>query len=99
MSMKDLLLKKHPVGQPASNESIPLGTPPAVHPVVLDHIDACLIRSTAIKVMGAAGPSMLTHGSDCALPSSHLPPFFASPSLVSQNAFALSLSILLASPL
>ena len=57
--MKEILKTKHPVGQPASADSILHGTPPEIHPVVFDSIDARLIRSTALKTTGAAGPSGL----------------------------------------
>ena len=57
----DLSVKKtkHPVGQPASADCILQGTPPEIHPVVFDGIDARLIRSTALRTTGAAGPSGL----------------------------------------
>ena len=57
--MKEILKTKHPVGQPASADSILQGTPPEIHPVVFDGIDARLIRSTALRTTGAAGPSGL----------------------------------------
>ena len=59
MTVKDILLNKHPVRQPASADSILDGTPPEIHPVVFDQIDARLIRSIALRATGAAGPSSL----------------------------------------
>ncbi len=59
LSVKNILVSKHPVGQPAEAESILQGSPPEIHPIVFDNIDAHLIRSTALKTKGAAGPSGL----------------------------------------
>lgn len=53
------LVSKHPMGQTASANSTLQGPPPDVHPVVFDRIDASLIRSTALRISGAAGPSGL----------------------------------------
>ena len=52
-------MSKHPPGQPASPDSTLHGPPPEIHPVVFDSIDARLIRSTALRTSGAAGPSGL----------------------------------------
>ena len=59
LSVKDVLKAKHPVGQSASTANIPSGTPPQTHPVIFDRVDAALIRSTALRTSGAAGPSGL----------------------------------------
>jgi len=58
-TVKDVLVKKHPVGQPVSVDSVLPGSPPDLHPVVFEQIDARLIRSTALRISGAAGPSGL----------------------------------------
>ena len=55
-------MSKHPTGQPASPESTEStlrGSPPDIHPIIFDSIDARLIRSTALKTSGAVGPSGL----------------------------------------
>lgn len=44
LSVKETLKAKHPVGQPVSTDSILQGNPPEIHPVIFDHIDACLMR-------------------------------------------------------
>ena len=61
LSLLDVLESKHPSGQPASASPIleTSGEPVDihVHPVVFDCIDADLIRSAALRISGAAGPS------------------------------------------
>ena len=59
LSVKDILKTKHPVGQRALPADILPGTPPQPHPVIFDRLDASLIRSTALRTTGAAGPSGL----------------------------------------
>lgn len=59
LSVKDILKNKHPVQQPVSTDSLIQGTPPVIHPVLFDSIDASLIRSIALRTTGAAGPSGL----------------------------------------
>ena len=62
VSVREVLVSKHPTGQPASPESTEStlwGLPPVIHPIIFDSIDARLIRSTALKTSGAAGPSGL----------------------------------------
>ena len=58
-SVRDTLKCKHPTSQPAAQDSIMPGTPPEIHSVIFDSIDARLIRSMALKTKGAAGPSGL----------------------------------------
>ena len=59
-TVKDILIEKHPPGQPAHADSIDCNAkPPEVHPVLFDSIDASLIRSAALRTYGAAGPSGL----------------------------------------
>ena len=58
-TVREVLMHKHPTGQPPPPESILPGPPPEIHPVVFDCIDAHLICSTALKTSGAAGPSGL----------------------------------------
>ena len=58
-TIREALASKHPTSHPASPNSSLLGPPPKVHPVVFDSINAHLIRSTALRTSGAAGPSGL----------------------------------------
>ena len=59
-TVRDVLIEKHPPGQPAHADSIDCNDkPPEVHPVLFDSIDASLIRSAALRTTGAAGPSGL----------------------------------------
>ena len=58
-TVRDVLKDKHPPGQPISPEVIIDGEPPEFHSVVFDQINASLIRSTALKTTGSAGPSGL----------------------------------------
>ena len=55
-SVRDILKSKHPASQPATTGSTLQGVPPEIHPVI---IDSRLIRSTALKTSGTAGPSGL----------------------------------------
>ena len=56
-TVRDVLKDKHPPGQPVSPEVIVNHDPPEIHPIVFDQIDASLIRSTALRTTGSAGPS------------------------------------------
>ena len=58
-TVREVLVSKHQPSQPASPNSTLHGPPPEIHPVVFDSIDARLIRSTALRTSGAAGPSGL----------------------------------------
>ena len=58
-TVKDVLIDKHPSGQPAHPESMIKDDPPEVHPVLFESIDASMIRSAALRTTGAAGPSGL----------------------------------------
>lgn len=58
-TVKDILRSKHPPGQPADPDIVIPDVPPDVHPVIFDPINATLIRSTALRTRGAAGPSGL----------------------------------------
>lgn len=59
--VREVLLKKHPPKQPPKQSSIIAAVPEITgpHPVLFDRIDGPLIRSTALRVDGAAGPSGL----------------------------------------
>ncbi len=58
-SVRDVLISKHPSAQPAHQDCI-LGEEPEIpHQTIFDAIDAGVIRSAALKVTGAAGPSGL----------------------------------------
>ena len=60
-TVREVLLRKHPLQQPPKPSSIVtpdiLVTEP--HPIIFDKIDGLLIRSTALRMDGAAGPSGL----------------------------------------
>ena len=58
-TVRDVLINKHPPGQPAHPDSVIDGDPPEVHPVLFESIDASTIRSAALRTNGAAGPSGL----------------------------------------
>ena len=60
-SVLDILRSKHPNATPARPEALMMSKadPPPVHPVVYDQITASCIRSAALRVKGAAGPSVL----------------------------------------
>ena len=58
-TVRDVLKDKHPPGQPVSPEVIVDNDPPEIHPIVFDQFDASLIRSTALRTTGSAGPSGL----------------------------------------
>ena len=55
------MLKKHPPKQPLKEETIVNRNTPVIepHPIIFEQIDGELIRSTALKMDGAAGPSGL----------------------------------------
>ena len=55
----EILKEKHPPGQPASPSALlpPEDNSTDTHPVLFDMINGDLIRSTALKIQGAAGPS------------------------------------------
>ena len=59
LTVRDALLLKHPPGRPASVNSIYKGTstPPCVHPVIFECIDADMVRRAALRFGGTAGPS------------------------------------------
>ena len=58
-SVSDVLIAKHPKGQPVKASAVvkPKTTPQTPHPIMLEGIDATLIQSMALKTDGAAGPS------------------------------------------
>ena len=59
LTVRDVLLSKHPSGQPVSANALYNTTtePPIVHPVVFEAIDATAIKRAALHTDGAAGPS------------------------------------------
>ena len=59
LSVMDILQRRHPPGQPASQDFVIHRVPPEIHPVVFDSIDAQLVRSTTLSCKRAAGPSGL----------------------------------------
>ena len=62
-TVREELISKHPPGQPAYSSCILPSEPQDPHHVIFDSLDADTIRSAALKVNGAAGPSGLdAHG-------------------------------------
>ena len=57
--VRDILKEKHPPAQTACPTTLlsPFGDTTETHPVLFDTIDGELIRSTALRVQGSAGPS------------------------------------------
>ena len=101
LSVKDILMTKHPLGQSASPADIPPRTPPQPHPVVFDRLDASLIRSTALRTTGAAGPSGLDAHAWRRLCTALRPPLHHSavPSLMQPSAYVPPMLILRPYPL
>ena len=58
-TVRDVLIDKHPPGQPAHPDSIIKDDPPDIYPVLFESIDASMIRSAGLQTTGAAGPSGL----------------------------------------
>lgn len=58
-TVRDVLIEKHPPGQPAHADAIINDDPAEVHPVLFESIDVSLIRSAALRTSGAAGLSGL----------------------------------------
>ena len=57
--VRDILIDKHPPSQPANRDSIINADPTDLHPGFFECLDASVIKSAAIHVSGAAGPSGL----------------------------------------
>ena len=58
-SVKEALISKHPPAQYIHEECILDGAPEDPHPIIFEAIKSDLIRSSALKTTGAAGPSGL----------------------------------------
>ena len=58
-TVRDVLVEKHPPPQPAKNDCILQEEIETPHPIIFESLDASVIRSAALKVTGAAGPSGL----------------------------------------
>ena len=58
-TVRESLISKHPVGQPVYNSCIIPNEPQDPHPMIFESLDANVIRSAALRVNGAAGPSGL----------------------------------------
>ena len=56
-TVREILVDKHPAGQPTHPEALIEDEPAEVHLALFEAIDASMIRSTALRVSGAAGPS------------------------------------------
>ena len=59
LSVREALLQKHPPAQQVRPECIVDEEPQEPHPVIFESLDASAIRSAALKISGAAGPSGL----------------------------------------
>ena len=59
LTVLDVLKSKRPASTPPSQESIipAAHDPPTIHPVIFDSKTAKTIRSAALRITGAAGPS------------------------------------------
>ena len=57
--VKDVLLEKHPPGQPPHPDSLIQYVIPPTHPVIFNSIDSNLIRTATLRTSGSAGPSGL----------------------------------------
>ena len=56
-SVRDILVDKHPPGGPINPDCLLDSDPQSTHPVMFDALDDRCIRSVAMRVDGAAGPS------------------------------------------
>ena len=59
-TVREILIEKHPKGQPADMDTTVTAnstSTPMYHPIIFDSIDGQAIRSAALHVQGAAGPS------------------------------------------
>ena len=59
LTVRESLVQKHPVGQPAYSSCIVPDEPQDSHPVIFQSLDANAIHSATLSVNGAAGPSGL----------------------------------------
>ena len=57
--VRDVLLEKHPPGQPTHPDSLLQNETPPIHPVIFDSIDSDLIRTATLRTSGSAGLSGL----------------------------------------
>ena len=58
-TVRDILISKHPISQPAYNSCIISSDPQDPHPIIFDSLDADTIRSAVLKTKGAVRPSGL----------------------------------------
>ena len=74
-TVRDVLMDKHPSGQPTHPDPITKGDPPVVHSVLFESIAASMIRSAALRTTGAAGLSCLdAPAGENSVPHSNLHP-------------------------
>ena len=57
--VRDILMEKHPPGQPTLPNSLLRNVVPPAHPIIFNSIDSNLIRTAALRTSGSAGPSGL----------------------------------------
>ena len=55
----DILQRKHPPQQPLVQSALTITSNSTFHPVIFEELNGILIRSVALRVQGAAGPSGL----------------------------------------
>ena len=58
-TVREVLISKHPPAQPAHPNCILKDEPENPHPIIFESLDASIVRSAALRVSGAAGPSGL----------------------------------------
>ena len=58
-TVREVLISKHPPAQPVYSKCILDDEPQNPHPIIFESLDGNAIRSAALKVTGAAGPSGL----------------------------------------
>ena len=58
-TVREVLISKHPPAQPAHPSCILKEEPQNPHPIIFESLDASVVRSAALRVSGAAGPSGL----------------------------------------
>ena len=58
-TVRDILIDKHPVGQPPAPLSLIGGTPDPVDLIIFDQLTASAIKQAAMHMQGSGGPSGL----------------------------------------
>ena len=58
-TVREVLISKHPPAKPAHPNCILTDEPDNPHPIIFESLDGSIVRSAALRVSGAAGPSGL----------------------------------------